>query len=98
MLKSKIAFSNMQANTQSGSSQVGEDVDKARKIFRKRSSEWGGDMAVELQPASLVQPIWQYSRSSNPVHPSGSALRSQEQDFDLPTTVIENLAFLQSTE
>ena len=98
VLNNKVTFANMEATKVPGSSHVGEEVDKARKRVRKRSSEWESDSAIELQPvmahmqpASLVQPIWHYSR--NPVHPSGSALRSQEQDLDLPTTVLELTEF-----
>ena len=43
----KLMFTKMEVTT---GLQVGEDVDNARKIVGKRSSEWESGIAVELQP------------------------------------------------
>ena len=102
MLKSRVTFANMEATTLLDSSHNGGGVDKVRRIVEKRRSEWESNIAAELQPvmeqmqpASLVRPIWQYCRDRT-VHLPGSARRSQEQDFDLLTIAIKKFAFLQN--
>lgn len=78
ILESKVTCTKMEANTLSGSSQVGDCADKARKRMRKPSNKRECDIAVELQPlmqsASLVQPIWQHCGAA--VQLSGFSSRS----------------------
>ena len=54
ILKSKVACTKMEAITLSGSSQVGEHADKARKRMRTTSNKRECDIAVELQ--TVMQP------------------------------------------